>query len=450
MPKYVGNIAKATPDRDFGEKLSIASQGISQALQTYSQIKKAEEAQAVISNPNSSPIQKAMALSSIGQEKLGTEVFKKAANESVLSGIEQRLNQNLGRTPNIRPNEPVQRTTTTAVEAPSEVAQPGFSVSGPQRAAQNAMAVNQPREPIPIEQQQIEGQPAPQQIPQQMQQQVNPELEAQAFEQAAQEAAMVGNSPVATQYANRANQIRKDVRAAQVEEKKDAREAVKMAQQEEFEERKENASYRQKILNGIPQTKKLKAQIGRIEKLSEKAELTPGAVKALNFFGIPIGAFDTANAQELEKLSNDLTATITSEYGNRILATEFNTFLKRIPTLLNSTQGRERIIRNMKLYSDAAEAEQNAYQDIYKMQKQSGIKHPIVKQEDVLEISEPKLDKIFEQLNSELMEDSGTKEKAKLLPPSAQGTVRMSKNGRFYDFPAEQAQLRKKEGFAPL
>lgn len=450
MAKYAGNIATQGPKRDFGEKLAIATQGISQAFQTYSQMKKNEEAQSVINDPKSTPIQKAMALANIGQEKLGTEVYKKAADTSVLSGIEQDLNIKLGRIavpdntnviPAIRSSEPIESTTTT---------QPGFSVTGPQRAAQNAMQVNQPREPVEQQQQQALAQPkaASQGQPQQ-QPQIDPIREAEAYDQAAMQAAK-DFPAVAARYENKANQIRKDVRAAEIEARQDARDARKETQQEEFEERKENASYRQRILNGIPQTKKLKAQIGRIEKLSEKAELTPAAVKALNFFGIPIGSFDTANAQELEKLSNDLTATITSEYGNRILATEFNTFLKRIPTLLNSTEGRERIVRNMKLYADAAEAEQNAYQDIYKMQKQSGIKHPIVKQEDVLEISEPKLDRIFDQLNSELITDSGTKERAKLLPMVPERSVRMTKNGRFYDFPAEQAQLRKKEGFAPL
>jgi hypothetical protein len=48
------------------------SQALGQVVQGYTQGKKVEEAKAIINNPKSTPIQQAMALASIGQEKLGT------------------------------------------------------------------------------------------------------------------------------------------------------------------------------------------------------------------------------------------------------------------------------------------------------------------------------------------------------------------------------------------
>lgn len=200
LPRYQEPTPEAKSDRIL--------QNVAGAVGGYQKLKATEHAQAVIANPKATPIEKAMALASIGQEKLGTEVFKKAADQSALSGIEQRLNQNLGRgqpnvpgaTPPIRPNEPI-ATQPGATEA-GTATQPGFTPNAPQAAARNATAL-QPNAQPPI----MAG--APQAAPQP---QVDPEQEAQAYEQAAMEAAKENRHDVATQYANKANQIRKDIR----------------------------------------------------------------------------------------------------------------------------------------------------------------------------------------------------------------------------------------------
>lgn len=394
--------------------------GITGALQIYSDRKKEEEALRTAEDPNASDMQKAIALSKLSPE-LGNQYLKQSAVKQLTENLSQKYPLAFGQ-PGFTPNAPSMASRNATIpnaQIPEPMSVPGGTQIGSSGGANNQQ-LPQPQPNIPVDTRQQE----------------------QQLGQAATELASV-NPAIAAQLANQAKMLQKD-RIAKENAERNAR------QQVEFQERKANEAYRQHILSGIPQSKKLDAQLGRIEKLSAKAETTPAAVKALNFFGIPIGAFDTANAQELEKISNDLTATIQSDYGNRILETEFNTFLKRIPTLLNSEEGRARIIRNMRLYNDAAQAEQKAYLDIYRMQKQSGIQHPIVRQEDVLEMSEPALNVIFDKLNSELIEDSGTKEAAKLLPPAAQGTARMVKDGKFYDFPADQLQLRKKQGFAPL
>lgn len=320
--------------------------------------------------------------------------------------------------------------------------QPGFSPNAPQQAARNAIALR-PNAPFNknFNEQPVVGTPiaAPKQQPQQRpQQQLTPRQEAQRLRaKGGQLNAMQSGS--GTPYLEQAKSIEKEEQSLR-----------EFDQKQEFEERKGNEKYRQELLKGIPVTKKLKGQLSKLETLNKKELLTPAAVKTLNFFGVPLGVFDTADEQEFEKQALDLTANIQQDYGSRILQSEFNTYLRRIPTLLNSKEGRTRIIENMKIYADAKEVEQKAYMDLYKMQKESGIKHPIVKQEDVLEYADKELDQIFGRLNQNLMEDTGTKEKAKLLPMIPQGSIRMSKDGRFYDFPAAQAELRRKEGFAPL
>ena len=319
--------------------------------------------------------------------------------------------------------------------------QTGFTPSAPNRAAQNATALNFPGNKNFNEAPMVAApivNPQAQQVPQRPPQQLTLKQEAQRLR--AKGGSLNAMQPGAGQpYLDQAKAIDRE---AAVDKDIEAK--------HEFEVRKGNEKYRQELLKSIPATKKLKGQLGKLEELNKKELLTPAAVKTLNFFGVPLGVFDTADEQEFEKQALDLTANIQQDYGSRILQSEFNTYLRRIPTLLNSKEGRTRIIDNMKIYAEAKEVEQKAYQDLYKMQKESGIKHPLVTQEEVLQYADKELNQIFSKLNDNLMEDTGTKEKAKLLPPVKQGLVRMSKGGRFYDFPAGQVESRRIEGFAAL
>jgi len=213
MPKYVGNSQYDRPKRDFSDKLAYASEGVAKGIEAYGKIKQSELAQKTLADPASTPIQKAMALASIGQEKLGTEIFKKSADDATLSGIETRLRENLGVNPvdaprdrSWRPEIAQQETTAQpGAEGTGSPTQPGFSVNGPQNAARNPTALNQQ---VPVAN---VGVPQGGTMPQ-AQQQVDPQREAAAYEQAALETAP-HNHPLAVQYANRAKEIRKDLRA---------------------------------------------------------------------------------------------------------------------------------------------------------------------------------------------------------------------------------------------
>ena len=158
-------------------------------------------------------------------------MYKKAANETLIGGIEERLNQRLGRgggapasqggTAPIRSNEPVTQNqnvapTTAQPGAEGTPTQRPFTINGPANASRNATALNMPQQNPNM------AGDVPQGAPQQ--QQIDPLQEAAALDQAAQEAASIGNSPLANQYGNRANQIRKDVRAqTKAEADKEAR-----------------------------------------------------------------------------------------------------------------------------------------------------------------------------------------------------------------------------------
>ena len=216
--------------------------GIIGALSRHNAYVKAERevqlAKATIADPNATPIQKAMALASIGQEKLGTEVYKKSANESLIGGIEEKLNQRLGRggapasqggTTPIRSNEPVTQNqnvapTTAQPGAEGTPTQRPFTVNGPANASRNATAqimqgIDQNYNPYASQQQPQAIQGAQQGTPQQQPQQIDPQQqllnEADAYDQAASEAAKIGNVALQKDYQDKANQRREDVRQKQ-------------------------------------------------------------------------------------------------------------------------------------------------------------------------------------------------------------------------------------------
>jgi len=130
MGKYIGGYHTLQPKQDtFGK-----------ALQNVSNEMKMASAQKVINDPNSTPIQKAMALASIGQEKLGSDVYKQSAKSANVSTIDQGLQAALdsinrgggSEAPNIPgATSPIRENT-----MPDNI---GFRPSAPNRAASNAI-----------------------------------------------------------------------------------------------------------------------------------------------------------------------------------------------------------------------------------------------------------------------------------------------------------------------
>lgn len=89
----------------------------------------------------------------------------------------------------------------------------------------------------------------------------------------------------------------------------------------------------------------------RLDQMMSLEDLpTPALATAMEALGIPPSLF-SANAETAEKLSIDLTKNIQQFYGSRILQSEFSAFLKSIPSLRNSPEGRRRIVENMKKFN---------------------------------------------------------------------------------------------------
>lgn len=183
-------------------------------------------------------------------------------------------------------------------------------------------------------------------------------------------------------------------------------------------------AYRKQILNRYESAQTLDTQLARMERLNESNQLsTPASIKALQTFGVPLSFLNNPSNEEFEKLSLDLTKNITQVYGNRILKTEFDNFLRTIPTLLNTKEGRERIINNLRLMNEGAKIKYDAYKQLRKEGETRNL------QEKIIEITGPRLDELSMQFQSGL------------------DTVHMrGPDGQFYDIPIELKIKAIKEG----
>lgn len=91
----------------------------------------------------------------------------------------------------------------------------------------------------------------------------------------------------------------------------------------------------------------MKPRLQQMQALKDDQLIGPTAAKFLETMGIPLGALEDPSSELYSKLSQDLLKGLPETYGNRILKVEVDNFLKTIPTLMNSPEGRRMIASNM-------------------------------------------------------------------------------------------------------
>jgi hypothetical protein len=229
MSKYVGGLPTLRAHQPVNP--DAMSDEFNKAGEKYIQNKKLEAAQKVVNDANATPIQKAMALASIGQEKLGSDVYKQSAKSANISSIDQALDAALqsargggsgapnvaGATAPIRENTPAPTTSFTPT-APTRAASNAITAQMMQGVDQNYNPYAQNQEPQNVTQPNTNTQPqqvrpeAPPVV------QVSPEeqeigylnAEADAFDKAAAQYADV-NPTQSRNYKDTANNKRNQV-----------------------------------------------------------------------------------------------------------------------------------------------------------------------------------------------------------------------------------------------
>lgn len=118
-------------------------------------------------------------------------------------------------------------------------------------------------------------------------------------------------------------------------------------------------------------------RLDRIESLTRDPNVDEGNkawnvfvdfAKNKGLFGIKVDLTGTMTeaAQEINKLSNDFMRSAQEIYGNRLTEMAIRNFLTMIPTLMQSKEGRLRVIHNMRLFNEGSKLRFNVMQDIIK------------------------------------------------------------------------------------
>ncbi len=170
------------------------------------------------------------------------------------------------------------------------------------------------------------------------------------------------------------------------------------AEKLDYQSFKDNREYSEKILNGYEAYKRDEAVLDQMDQLSERKKLPkPLAVSLLNKLGIPLGFFENPDAEQFDKLTQELMKNISGTYGSRILQTEVVNFLKSIPSLSNSEEGRKRLIKQWKILNQGKKVYYDSYKEIM---KENPKRVPANLHEQVLERSEPKLEEMANKFRS--------------------------------------------------
>src|ERR1044072_2209634 len=118
-------------------------------------------------------------------------------------------------------------------------------------------------------------------------------------------------------------------------------------------------------------------RLNRIERLLDKGRVQDnifirslGGLKSNKYIGGIAGAIGTLisnkDTQEFEKLSTDFVKDAKQFFGSRITEAEVQLFLKTVPSLSQTNEGKRRVIRNMRIFNEAAELKQKAKNQIIK------------------------------------------------------------------------------------
>ena len=128
------------------------------------------------------------------------------------------------------------------------------------------------------------------------------------------------------------------------------------------------------------------------------AEKIPSLIK-----NYPEGAFPLDPAsQEFNKLSQEFLREIKNVFGGKITDLEVKSFMKMVPTLANTRQGRLRIYRNLDYMYQAKKLPLKIAREI---KKENGGKVPYDIEDQVSERVEKKLQQLAKKMDFSVRED---------------------------------------------
>lgn len=292
---------------------------------------------------------------------------------------------------------------------------------------------NQPNYPQEMVQNQPQGQIAAKTTPYNMQKdlinalssnpslanQISPEQIGQLLQnQAAQQALNpLGKQPQAQQQPTgiKTKAAADAERTARAQQLKEQHELSKLDLKEEQEARKESKKVLATLNKEAKAAKENDMKLDRMSeliktgKLSDPAfhNLLTTAAHGLWGVGLDLHFLESPESQEFTKLSNDMIKGIKDIFGSRVTDLDLKSYAKTLPNLSQSNEGKERIIRNLKISNQANKLKESTAKQII---RSNGNIVPADLELLVEEQVNPKLDALAEKFihNTEPIKSSKT------------------------------------------
>lgn len=203
------------------------------------------------------------------------------------------------------------------------------------------------------------------------------------------------------------NQIAQDNRKTQIAERKqqilegkELRRAEREAELAGLEKHKFSKPEIKVAREAANSSKKILHDLERFEELEKEGKLdTPGYIEFLKRTGLDIPALQNPGSEEFAKIAANFIGGAQKAVGGRVSNFELEQFLKTIPNLSQSPDGRKRVIANLKRINRANVEYYNTVKEVLKENKDIP---PLDLFEKVDDRIDKKLDKISEQFKKDL------------------------------------------------
>lgn len=158
--------------------------------------------------------------------------------------------------------------------------------------------------------------------------------------------------------------------------------------------------YRKEVLDAARAARSDLRDLNRLEELDKEGKLSsPGYVEFLHRSGLDIPALMNPGSEEFQKIANNFLKNAKQYFGARVSNYEIEQFLKTIPSLSQSPEGRKRVVANLKNISRASLEYNDALKEV--IAENGGIP-PFDLQEKVDDKVEKKMDKLGELFKKDL------------------------------------------------
>lgn len=112
------------------------------------------------------------------------------------------------------------------------------------------------------------------------------------------------------------------------------------------------------------------ASTNRLKKMTDQAKSgklsTPLMVKTLDYLGIPLGVLHNPDTEQYKKLESDFVKDVTNLFPGTIKNFEIESFMKTIPSLMNSDEGKVLVADSLMLMDEAKIIKYDAMKEILK------------------------------------------------------------------------------------